>query len=412
MVPGDRGRRGRRRVRVRGGGRAAGVRRQRHRAGRCRHRGQPREGDAAGDAGRDRAARAGLHRRAAGRSPIWSSPPASPRRTRCWSRRRGGRADLERGRAGLAAQPAGPDRALARHHRHQRQDHHHPDARVDPAPRPGCALPPSATSAGRSWRPCSTPSRTTCSPSSCPATSCTGPTRWPCTPPSCSTCSPTTTSGTAARRATATPRPGSTPASSTAASTTWPIPRPSGWSRRPTSSRAPARSASPSARPGLSMLGVVDDLLVDRAFIEQRRDSALELAKLDDIHPAAPHNVANALAAAALARSYGVPAKAVRDGLRSVRVGAHKIELVAEHGGVSVRRRLQGHQSARGRRVPAGVRHVEGDVGDAPPTGAGELGQGRLDRRRPGQGNDVRRSGTRSSRPGCAVPCCSASIAD
>ena len=31
--------------------------------------------------------------------------------------------------------------------------------------------------------------------------------------------------------------------------------------------------------PGLSMLGVVDNLLVDRAFIEQRRDSALELAK-------------------------------------------------------------------------------------------------------------------------------------
>ena len=58
--------------------------------------------------------------------------------------------------------------------------------------------------------------------------------------------------------------------------------------------------------PGLSMLGVVDDLLVDRAFIEQRRDSALELAKVSDVSPAAPHNVANALAAAALARPYGV----------------------------------------------------------------------------------------------------------
>jgi UDP-N-acetylmuramoylalanine--D-glutamate ligase len=86
--------------------------------------------------------------------------------------------------------------------------------------------------------------------------------------------------------------------------------------------------------PGLSMLGVVDDLLVDRAFIEQRKDSALELAKVSDVHPPAPHNVANALAAAALARSYGVPATAVRDGLRNVRVGAHKIELVAEQRGV------------------------------------------------------------------------------
>ena len=86
--------------------------------------------------------------------------------------------------------------------------------------------------------------------------------------------------------------------------------------------------------PGLSMVGVVDDLLVDRAFIEQRRDSALELAKISDITPAAPHNVANALAAAALARSYGVPAIAVRDGLRQVTLGAHKIQTVAEQRGV------------------------------------------------------------------------------
>jgi UDP-N-acetylmuramoylalanine--D-glutamate ligase len=80
--------------------------------------------------------------------------------------------------------------------------------------------------------------------------------------------------------------------------------------------------------PGPSMLGVVDDLLVDRAFIEQRRDSALELANVSDVTPAAPHNIANALAAAALARAYGVPATAVRDGLRGVRLGAHKIETV------------------------------------------------------------------------------------
>src|SRR5215207_8112829 len=86
--------------------------------------------------------------------------------------------------------------------------------------------------------------------------------------------------------------------------------------------------------PDISMLGIVDDLLVDRAFVEQRRDSALELAKITDVSPAVPHNVANALAAAALARSFGVPAAAVRDGLRRVRVGAHKIETIADHEGV------------------------------------------------------------------------------
>ena len=86
--------------------------------------------------------------------------------------------------------------------------------------------------------------------------------------------------------------------------------------------------------PDLSMLGVVDDLLVDRAFVAQRRDSALELAKITDVSPPAPHNVANALAAAALARSFGVPATAVRDGLRRMRIGAHKIETIADHEGV------------------------------------------------------------------------------
>jgi UDP-N-acetylmuramoylalanine--D-glutamate ligase len=87
--------------------------------------------------------------------------------------------------------------------------------------------------------------------------------------------------------------------------------------------------------PAVSMLGIVDDLLVDRAFVAQRQDSALELAKVSDVTPAAPHNVANALAAAALARSYGVPGTAVRDGLRSVRVGPHKIQTVLERDGIA-----------------------------------------------------------------------------
>ena len=86
--------------------------------------------------------------------------------------------------------------------------------------------------------------------------------------------------------------------------------------------------------PGPSMLGVVDDLLVDRAFIEQRRDSALEVAKLTDVSPAAPHNVENALAAAALARSLGIPAQAIAEGLRTVALGGHRIETIAEIDGV------------------------------------------------------------------------------
>jgi UDP-N-acetylmuramoylalanine--D-glutamate ligase len=87
--------------------------------------------------------------------------------------------------------------------------------------------------------------------------------------------------------------------------------------------------------PGLSELGVVDDMLVDRAFIEARRTSALPLANLADVTPAAPHNVENALAAAALARSFGVSATAVAQGLRALELGEHRIETVAQVDGVT-----------------------------------------------------------------------------
>lgn len=77
--------------------------------------------------------------------------------------------------------------------------------------------------------------------------------------------------------------------------------------------------------PGLSMLGVVDEYLVDRAFIEDRATTAQEIAEVADVHPAAPHNVANALAAAALARAFGVPPTAVREGLRDFSPAPHRI---------------------------------------------------------------------------------------
>lgn len=87
--------------------------------------------------------------------------------------------------------------------------------------------------------------------------------------------------------------------------------------------------------PGLSMLGVVDDMLVDRAFIEDRAERAQELASIHDVRPFAPHNVANALAAAALARAYGVPPVAVRDGLRAFEPAAHRIATVGVLDGVT-----------------------------------------------------------------------------
>lgn len=56
--------------------------------------------------------------------------------------------------------------------------------------------------------------------------------------------------------------------------------------------------------PDISMLGVVEEFLVDRAFLENRREAALELAEITDLAIPAVHNIANALAASALARSW------------------------------------------------------------------------------------------------------------
>ncbi|MGW6973872.1 UDP-N-acetylmuramoyl-L-alanine--D-glutamate ligase [Streptomyces sp. NPDC054952] len=87
--------------------------------------------------------------------------------------------------------------------------------------------------------------------------------------------------------------------------------------------------------PGPSMLGVVDGILVDRAFVENRQKNAQELAQVEDVNPPAPHNIANALAAAALARAFGVEPRAVRDGLRDFRPDAHRVAHVDEVGGVT-----------------------------------------------------------------------------
>ncbi|HET7820671.1 MAG TPA: UDP-N-acetylmuramoyl-L-alanine--D-glutamate ligase [Ornithinibacter sp.] len=90
--------------------------------------------------------------------------------------------------------------------------------------------------------------------------------------------------------------------------------------------------------PGLSELGVVDDVLADRAFVEERRTAAAELATFDDLRgdapEPAPHLVANALAAAALARAHGVPASAVRAGLRDFVPEPHRIAEVGTVDGI------------------------------------------------------------------------------
>ncbi len=86
--------------------------------------------------------------------------------------------------------------------------------------------------------------------------------------------------------------------------------------------------------PRVDQLGIVEDLLVDRAFPDVPGE-ATELATLADVTVPGDHNVANALAAAALARAYGVPASAVRDGLRGFAAEPHRNAAVAVLEGVT-----------------------------------------------------------------------------
>jgi UDP-N-acetylmuramoylalanine--D-glutamate ligase len=87
------------------------------------------------------------------------------------------------------------------------------------------------------------------------------------------------------------------------------------------------------AVPGPGQLGVRAGALLDRAFSPP--DEPVELAAVADVRPPGPHNVANALAAAALARAYGVAAAAVRRGLREFVPDRHRNALVGTVAGVS-----------------------------------------------------------------------------
>lgn len=85
--------------------------------------------------------------------------------------------------------------------------------------------------------------------------------------------------------------------------------------------------------PGPSDLGIAGDIVVDRAFGDDRANTALELTTHGELAAAglvAPHSVANVLAAAALSRAWGVSPEAVRDAVSSFRIDHHRTELVAE----------------------------------------------------------------------------------
>jgi UDP-N-acetylmuramoylalanine--D-glutamate ligase len=94
--------------------------------------------------------------------------------------------------------------------------------------------------------------------------------------------------------------------------------------------RAPGRPVTFTLdRPRAGQLGVEDGWLVDRAF-----GSGERLLPASEVRPHGPHNVANALAATALARAYGVDGAAVSAGLRAFVPDPHRNQFINTVAGV------------------------------------------------------------------------------
>ena len=89
--------------------------------------------------------------------------------------------------------------------------------------------------------------------------------------------------------------------------------------------------------PTRSQIGFVEDILCDRAYLDDRDKNALEIATLEDISEIGvmtPHLMANVAAATAMARSAGVEPDRIKHAIRNFTLDGHRIELVAEAGGI------------------------------------------------------------------------------
>ncbi len=86
--------------------------------------------------------------------------------------------------------------------------------------------------------------------------------------------------------------------------------------------------------PGPGEIGIVEELLVDRAFVPDPQEAAM-IAELTEVKPTVPHSVSNALAAAGLALSVGVAHEALRSAIVEFIPGRHRIEKIYEAEGIS-----------------------------------------------------------------------------
>lgn len=94
--------------------------------------------------------------------------------------------------------------------------------------------------------------------------------------------------------------------------------------------------------PNVGEIGLVDEIIVDRAFCKERYTAAQELFTIADIAHLAPHDstlplhlLKDAIAAAALARAVGVAPHFIQMGLQNFTVGSHRIEFVGKFAGMN-----------------------------------------------------------------------------
>lgn len=85
--------------------------------------------------------------------------------------------------------------------------------------------------------------------------------------------------------------------------------------------------------PALGQIGLVEEILVDRAFVNDLNEAGA-ICELKDVQPTVPHAVANTLAAAGLARSLGADFEAIATAIKSFTPGRHRIELVLDKDGI------------------------------------------------------------------------------
>ena len=86
--------------------------------------------------------------------------------------------------------------------------------------------------------------------------------------------------------------------------------------------------------PAPGEMGVVEELLVDRAFVADSQEAAM-IAEVLEVVPTVPHSVSNALAAAGLARAVGVDHESIRRAIKKFKPGRHRIETIMQKDGVT-----------------------------------------------------------------------------